>query len=816
MNKEKISVFLTVGNKKQKELCEKLLSTISSMRFLDIEVVSDDDCERRLGSGGAVLNILRHHYQSGKKMIIINSGGMSKRSVNYAVRSKAFADILYNGETVSLLEFILTNSENIISSVSSGVLICCSDIVVRTENFDFELTDNTGICVKTDFLTASRHGVMLCGDNYIMTDYLHKREPVYLETTAQDMGIDGMLVDTGITYFSDEFSTALKNLAQSPEFDKLFFKNSVEINLYSDIISLLSKNVKKEDYIKTETNDYNHLRVKELLFEKLSAFSMNVCEAVDENFIHFGSLAEALQNIRLLSDASEGYVKLNSFIDERTKVGNNSVIDGVQLSSCEIGEGCLVTDITLENIAIDNGKSVCGIKLCDGSFVTVICDIDENPKDIIDNVSKWEMPRFYKANSFSESLKKYYMQTDEQKYSMQYCMHNADFNYFHTRRQYLAGMDSYTVSDSYLKKREDILEAYFSSRKPLEEIECLKDSVEVCLPLRVNLSGTWTDAMPYCVDNGGQVINMAVMLDGKLPVKVTVQKLGSNVIEFCSDGNVVQFDNDYKNDEDISDFNLHKAALKTIGINSETVIKTGFRLTTQVTDIDKGSGLGTSSILLGGCIMAMSKMFGVPFDNGEVLRAVFVAEQIMNTGGGWQDQVGGLTPGIKSGSTIAGTEQYLSVDYIDLPDSFVTMFSERLVLLPSGQRHFGRFIVNDVVNRYLSGNEDSLEGHRDIRKLNEELIRSIKAEDEKAFFDVINEHRRLLKKISPKVTNPALDDMIDVCMQVAYAVSPCGAGGGGYLLVVLKENVTLQQFKEFVAKSFPWIKSSVKKIDIYY
>lgn len=816
MIKEKVSVFLTVGNKKQKELCEKLLLTMPAMRLLDIRVVSDDDCDRRLGSGGAVINILRHHYQSGGKMIIINSGGMSKRSVNYAVRSKAFADVLYKEEPIPLLEYILKNSEKIIASVPSGVLVCCSDIVVRTDNSEFALRYNTGVCIKTDFQTASRHGVMVCDEKGTMTDYLHKRDAEYLKTVAQSLGVDGMLADTGITYFTDEFSMALKNLSERADFDELFFRKSVEISLYSDIISLLSRNVSKEDYLRTETIDDGHLKVKELLFDELSEFSMNVYEAENESFLHFGSSVEALQNIKILSDKKEGYIKLNSFIDEKTSVGNNCVLDGVQLNGCRVGEGCLITDITLENVCIGDGKSVCGIRLCDGSFVTVICDIDENPKDIVGDISKWELPRFYKAKSFSESLVKYYEQTDEEKYSMQHCTENADFDYYHTRRQYLADLDSYTVSDSYLEKRKEILEAYFATRKPLDEIECLKDSVEICLPLRVNLSGTWTDAMPYCVDNGGQVINMAITVDGKLPVRVTVERLTGNTIEFSSDGNVVQFNNNYKNDEDISDFNLHKAALKTLGIHPKTVVKNGFRLTTQVTDIDKGSGLGTSSILLGGCIMALSEMFGVPFDEGEILRAVFVAEQIMNTGGGWQDQVGGLTPGIKSGSTVAGTEQYLTVDYIDLPTSFEKIFSERLVLLPSGQRHFGRFIVNDVVNRYLSGNEESLKGHEDIRKLNDELIRSIETEDKEAFCFVINEHRRLLKMISPKVTNPLLDEIINTCMKLADAVSPCGAGGGGYLLVVLKENVTLQQFRDFAKKEFPWIKSSVKKIDMYF
>ena len=51
---------------------------------------------------------------------------------------------------------------------------------------------------------------------------------------------------------------------------------------------------------------------------------------------------------------------------------------------------------------------------------------------------------------------------------------------------------------------------------------------------------------------------------------------------------------------------------------------------------------------------------------------------------------------------------------------------------------------------------------------------------------------------------------------MADAVSYLGAGGGGYLLVVLKENFDIDTFKAFVKEQFPNIASAVKKIDICY
>ena len=67
---------------------------------------------------------------------------------------------------------------------------------------------------------------------------------------------------------------------------------------------------------------------------------------------------------------------------------------------------------------------------------------------------------------------------------------------------------------SFVKLIADILyiyNDYFGKVKPLEALECFCDSVSVALPVRINLSGTWTDALPYCTDNGGSVIKTSVL-----------------------------------------------------------------------------------------------------------------------------------------------------------------------------------------------------------------------------------------------------------------------------------------------------------------
>ena len=52
-----------------------------------------------------------------------------------------------------------------------------------------------------------------------------------------------------------------------------------------------------------------------------------------------------------------------------------------------------------------------------------------------------------------------------------------------------------------------------------------------------------------------------------------------------------------------------------------------------------GSGLGTSSILVGTVLAAVARASGKVFDEESLNHAVLELEQMMSTGGGWQDQV---------------------------------------------------------------------------------------------------------------------------------------------------------------------------------
>lgn len=816
LNNNDLLIVLTVGSFGQKQLCEKFILQLD-LPDINIRVICDDELGVRLGSGGALLNAVDKYYGVFKKIIIINCGGFSKRTVSCAVKGKAFTQVLISNKPITLFELILDNALLLSGSFDKGVLIACSDILIDSTVIKTDFTNNIVFGVAADLQTASQHGVIIKGENNELSKFLHKVDISSLKQFAFKE-TEQIIVDTGMAFLNDSFVLQLLNLTRNKGVLELIKTQGIELNFYSDVSPLLSRDVVYSDYIGDDCRNSARVELKDLLYNYLCGYSFNVCVVDDQPFLHFGNNEQLRKNTVFISDISEKYLKINSFLNLSTKVGFGTVFDNVCLyESSYIGSGCMISDIRFNQpVEIKDNSVVCGIRLKDGNFVTIITDISENPKDLINDSTLWNLPRFYKASSFDDSLKKFIAQTCEDKVSIKYCVDNADYNYFLENKQYINGLICSTYDQRYLNVRRNIIEEYFK-RKIFPDVFCSKcDSVNISMPVRVNLSGTWSDAMPYCVENGGTVINVAATTDGIAPIKVRLEKLNSKVIEFFSDDiqYVFSFD-DVSDMDEFSDFNLHKSVLKTVGIINERQLENGFRLITKVERIDKGSGLGTSSILLSACFKALSEMFGLNYTDSEIVEMVFIAEQIMKTGGGWQDQVGGLFSGIKMVSSDPGILQKVKIETIEIPDAIQYIFNKKAVLLPTGQRHFGRFVVNDVANRYLNKNPETISAYAEIKKLNESLLKAIKNSNITDFYNCINVHMQLLKQISPLVTNSKIDRIVQRCMSISNAISICGAGAGGYLLAFLKDEISVDDCKQFFYCNFPEIKSEVLKLDIF-
>ncbi len=337
-----------------------------------------------------------------------------------------------------------------------------------------------------------------------------------------------------------------------------------------------------------------------------------------------------------------------------------------------------------------------------------------------------------------------------------------------------------------------------------------KDNVKINLPLRVNWGGGWSDTPPYCNEHGGTVLNAAISVNGILPVEVEMKKISESGIRLSStDIGVSELFTDIESLQNCTDpydsFALHKAVLLAAGVVpyengtlDEVIGKlgSGFELSTRMINIPKGSGLGTSSILAAACMKAISEFVGLDMSDDELYEAVICAEQLMSTGGGWQDQVGGITNGIKLICSQPGIEQQLSVKHIEVSDKTKQELSERFALIYTGQRRLARNLLRDVVGKYIGNVPDSLFVLNEIQRVAALMRFELERGDVNAFAQLLNEHWELSKKLDSGSSNTCIDQIFLAIDDLIDGKMICGAGGGGFLQVVLKKDVTKQMLQE--------------------
>ena len=214
----------------------------------------------------------------------------------------------------------------------------------------------------------------------------------------------------------------------------------------------------------------------------------------------------------------------------------------------------------------------------------------------------------------------------------------------------------------------------------------LGEQVVVRCPARLDLSGGWTDTPPICYELGGQVVDLAITLDGVKPIGCRAVRISEQHIEIVLPGDGDNEEGEEKQEailriDSLADMADHcnpvarGALVKCCLLASGLVTLEGAALGGQLqqrlgsglrlelwSQLPQGSGLGTSSILAGAVVAACWSCAGsCCYTRSDLVHAVLVVEQLLTTGGGWQDQVGGLHPGLSLGSSPANTGRQVVV-----------------------------------------------------------------------------------------------------------------------------------------------------------
>ncbi|MBV9125939.1 MAG: hypothetical protein JO112_21520 [Planctomycetes bacterium] len=324
----------------------------------------------------------------------------------------------------------------------------------------------------------------------------------------------------------------------------------------------------------------------------------------------------------------------------------------------------------------------------------------------------------------------------------------------------------------------------------------LDQVVWVTAPARLDFAGGWSDTPPICTDCGGAVVNAAVKLNGQYPIQavaklndqdtITLTSIDLGRREIC------------ERVEDLLDYtdpgrwsSLPRACLWLTGLASGQTsgdlrpilrrLGGGLELT-LFSALPKGSGLGTSSILGAAILSLLARVVGEILPQDKLISRTSLLEQVMTTGGGWQDQVGGILPGVKLIRTRPGPDQTPTVFW----SAFEEGFARRMLLYYTGLTRLAKNILQNVVHRYLARDPMTLDTITRLKAEALEMRQHIDTRDFEAFGAGLGRYWELKKRLDPGATTPAIEVLLQRVAPLCLGGTLLGAGGGGFLLLATR------------------------------
>lgn len=337
-------------------------------------------------------------------------------------------------------------------------------------------------------------------------------------------------------------------------------------------------------------------------------------------------------------------------------------------------------------------------------------------------------------------------------------------------------------------------------------------------PVRIDLAGGWTDTPPYCLMEGGSVVNIAIELNGQQPIQVYVKPSDEfhivlRSIDLGAREDVTTFDElgDFKKVG--SPFSIPKAALALAGFMPCFCQKKYKTLEQQLRDfgcgmeitllsaIPAGSGLGTSSVLSSTVLAAISDFCKLGWDKTVICNKTLILEQLLTTGGGWQDQYGGVFHGVKLLETKPGFEQTPVVKW--LPDYIFTKpeYKPCHLLYYTGITRTAKNILSEIVRKMFLNETEHLALLADMKHHAEETFNIIQCNDYQCYGKMIAKTWEQNKHLDSGTNPPAVEEILKKIDDYCLGYKLPGAGGGGFIYMVAKDDVAAAQIKKVLTEN---------------
>jgi len=799
-----------------------------------------DPIGHRLGSGGGTAWLLQQacgeapfaEWLAQDKRILIHAGGQSRRLPSYAVQGKVLMPVPVfrweRGQRLdqTLLDLQLPLYRRLMAMAPDNIhtMVVSGDVLIRTTQPLQPVPDADVVCygLWLPAATATHHGVFVSSRQSptVLKQMLQKPSVQTLKELQRD---HYYLTDIGLWMLSDRAVKMLMKKSQQTHTQQTHTQQThpqplpegrgaiTPYDLYGEFGCSLGTDPTIDD-------------------AELRSLSVAILPLPGGEFYHFGTSREmisstlAVQN--LVSDQRE--------IMHLDRKPHASIF--IQNAVCE-------TELTEENanIWIENSHVPASWHLTRDHVITGVPRNDWNisldPGECIDvtpvgdddyEVRRYRIDEPVDSNALAEraDLRRLFAQRREfQRENLSAMAANWEHSVFYQ-------LDLNDVAGRFKNEqiplppplpadaplmtrihdamfRGDSTRAFGLLRDRLTSVDAAASSVprkSVCddqivwgrSPVRIDIAGGWTDTPPYCLMEGGNVVNLAIELNGQPPLQVYVKPCRELHIKLRSidlgASEVVETCEQLKEYNKVgSPFSIPKAALVLAGFAGSSDLKSqlgdfgsGIELT-LLSAIPAGSGLGTSSILAATVLGALSDFCGLGWDKNEIGHRTLQLEQLLTTGGGWQDQFGGILGGIKLLQTKSGFDQNPLVHW--LPDALYTQpeYAQCHLLYYTGITRTAKQILAEIVRRMFLNEHDQLELLRQMKEHTLQMYDAILRQDFLQMGRLVGRTWEQNQLLDSGTNPPDVKAMTDLVDDLCLGYKLPGAGGGGYLYLIAKD-----------------------------
>ena len=300
-------------------------------------------------------------------------------------------------------------------------------------------------------------------------------------------------------------------------------------------------------------------------------------------------------------------------------------------------------------------------------------------------------------------------------------------------------------------------------------------------PLRLGLAGGGSDVAPYCDIYGGLVLNATINLYAYCTIEetddeqITIHSFDSDVHKSYPLANKLEIDGQASLTKGVynrvfSDFHLQPQAFKITTYN----------------DAPAGSGLGTSSTMVVCILKAFVEWKGLPLGDYEIAKLAYEIERKdLMLSGGKQDQYAASFGGFNYIEFLK--DDIAIVNPLKIKRWIIDELEASMLLYFTGRSRSSAAIIDEQKKNTEGGNINAIEAMHRIKQSAIDTKLALLKGDVDAFADILREAWENKKKMANNITNPIIQEAMDVAIKAgAKAGKVSGAGGGGFIMFVVE------------------------------